>query len=252
MLSIIIPTLNEELYIERTVKSIKAALTPPFEIIVSDGQSRDHTVEVAKACADKVVEYTGVTRQTIAAGRNAGAKAATGEFLVFMDADCSIPGPDFFFGKILKHFARDPKLVAVNVAIRVLPGSETFADWAIYNLFNDYLWFVNNVLHIGIAAGEFQMVRRDVFDRIGGYNEALPAAEDVELFNRLSKVGRVRYEKGLKIYHTGRRVHKVGWPKLLWQWNMNTIFMALTGHAYSKSWGGDMTGKPTPPVEKAK
>jgi glycosyltransferase involved in cell wall biosynthesis len=243
MLSIIIPTLNEESVIEKTVKTLKAAMPAPYEIIVSDGRSKDRTVALAKACADKVVEYSGTVRQTIAAGRNAGAKAASGEFLAFMDADCSIPGPEFFFAKILKHFERDPKLVAVNVAIRILPGAETFADWVIYNLFNDYLWFVNDVLHIGMAAGEFQMVRKEVFDRIGGYNESLAAAEDVELFNRLSRIGRVRYEKGLKIYHTGRRVHKVGWPRLLWQWNMNTISVALTGRACSKSWGGEMNTK---------
>lgn len=237
MISIIIPTLNEEKFIGQTIRSLRAALSHSFEIIVTDGLSKDRTAEIAReAGAEKVVVHDGSHRQTIAEGRNEGAKAASGEFLVFLDADCSIPGPDFFFDKILRHFERDPKLVAVNVAIRVLPGAETFWDWVIYNLFNDYLWFVNDVLHIGMGAGEFQMVRREVFVKMGGYNPTLTAAEDIDLFSRLSRVGRVRYEKGLKVYHTGRRVHKVGWPKLLWQWNMNTIYMKLFGRAYTGEW----------------
>ncbi len=238
MISIIIPTLNEEKFISQTVKSLKAALTAyPYEIVVTDGLSKDRTAELAReAGADKVIVHDGSHRQTIAEGRNAGAAVATGDFLIFMDADCSIPGPDFFFDKILKHFERDPGLTAVNVAIRVLPGAETFWDWVIYNLFNDYLWFVNDVLHIGMGAGEFQMIRRRAFDQVGGYNPALVAAEDIDLFGRISKIGKVRYEKGLKVYHTGRRVHKVGWPKLLLQWNMNTIYMKLFGHAWTGEW----------------
>ncbi len=239
MISIIIPTLNEESVIARTIKTLKAGLTIPYEIIVTDGHSKDRTVALAReAGADKIFEHDCSHRQTIAEGRNAGAALASAEsrFLVFLDADCTIPGPEFFFDKILKHFARDPKLVAVNTAIRVLPGAENFWDWAIYNLFNDYLWFVNDVLHIGLAAGEFQMVRREVFVKLGGYDAKLVASEDVDLFSRLARAGRVRYEKGLKVYHTGRRAHKIGWLKLLWLWNMNTIYMKLTGRAYSGEW----------------
>jgi len=237
MISFVIPTLNEEKFIGHTVRALHSLLDLPHEVIVTDGLSKDRTVELARnAGADKIVVHDGSHRQTIAEGRNAGAKIATGDFLVFMDADCSIPGMDIFFAKIQKHFERDSKLVAVNVAVRVLPGAETFWDWVIYNLFNDYLWFVNNVLHIGMAAGEFQMVRKVVFDRIGGYNEKLVASEDIDLFSRLERVGKVRYEKGLKVYHTGRRAHKIGWPKLLSQWVLNTVWMKATGRAWAGEW----------------
>ena len=131
--------------------------------------------------------------------------------------------------------------MAVNVAIRVEPAHETWADWAIYNVFNDYLWLMNNVIHTGMAAGEFQMIRADAFRKAGGYDPSLVAAEDMDLFARLEGMGRVRYEKGHVVYHTGRRAHKVGWPHLLSLWILNFIFMKLTGHSYSKAWGGEMT-----------
>ena len=236
-ISIIIPTLNEERVIGDTISKLRTSFSTPHEIVVSDGKSSDKTAELARAAgADTVVVYDKPERQTIAMGRNDGARASHGEFLVFLDADCTIPDPDRFFAKILDHFERDPKLVAVNVAIRVLPEHETFADWAIYNLFNDYLWFVNNVLHFGMAAGEFQMMRRSAFDTIGGYNAKLVASEDIELFQKLSRIGNVRYEKGLVIYHTGRRAHKVGWPKLLSLWIANSISMWFKGRAYVDEW----------------
>jgi glycosyltransferase involved in cell wall biosynthesis len=236
VISIIIPTLKEELIIEKTLSTLKNGMTLPHEIIVTDGGSTDRTVELARKYADKVVVHTETRRQTIAEGRNMGARVATGEFVVFIDADCTIHEQDKFFDKILGLFEHDPKLVAVNVAIRVLPENETLADWVVTNLFNDYLWFVNEVLRIGMGAGEFQMVRKSVFDRIAGYNEKLVASEDIELFARLSKEGHVHYQKGLKVLHTGRRAHKIGWPKLLSLWILNSLSMQFRGKAFVGEW----------------
>lgn len=235
MISIIIPTLNEESVIEKTLKSLQR-LSLPHKVIITDGKSKDRTIEIARGLGATVVEYTGTARQTIAEGRNDGAKAAEGEFVAFMDADCIIREPDAFFGKILEHFKRDPRLVAVNVAIRVLPEYETLADKLVFSGFNLYLKLMNNILHLGMSAGEFQMIRKEVFDRLGGYNPKLVASEDVDLFARLSKIGRVRCEPGLTIYHTGRRAHKIGWPKLLSLWIGNSISMMIRRKAIVKEW----------------
>ncbi|MDE2172624.1 MAG: hypothetical protein KGJ33_01605, partial [Patescibacteria group bacterium] len=158
------------------------------------------------------------------------------QFLVFIDADCSIKDPDHFFTVCLDHFARDPKLNALCVARRVLPELETAADRVIFDLYNDYFWFMNNVIHFNMSAGEMQMVRRSAFISVGGYNSSLVASEDVDLFQRLGKTGKVRYEKGLVIYHTGRRGHAIGWPKLLSQWFLNSIWMMVLGRAFTKEW----------------
>jgi glycosyltransferase involved in cell wall biosynthesis len=236
MISIIIPTRNEEKIIGVTLLAFKNKLTLPHEIIVTDGASTDKTVEIAKTLADKVVEHKSSNRQTIAEGRNAGAGAATGEFLVFMDADCSLVDPDEFFKIALLDF-KDERLVALTGWIRVFPDQETFADKVIFNAQNFWMMFLNNVIHTGVSpGGEFQMMRADVFRKIGGFNANLVAAEDIELFGRLGKEGRIRLDRRLKVFHTGRRGHKIGWPKLLSLWFLNTVWMLLFKKAYVKEW----------------
>ena len=100
MLSIIIPTLNEEKSIEKTLQSIKELKDYDYEIIISDGKSKDKTVEIAKKYDAKVIVYEGTIRQTIGGGRNLGASIASGDFFVFLDADVTIPDINNFFKKV--------------------------------------------------------------------------------------------------------------------------------------------------------
>lgn len=235
MISIIIPTLNEESVIERTLLLLKKNFSIPHEIIVSDGRSTDRTVEIAKKYADRVVEYAGIKRQTIAQGRNDGAKIATGEFLVFMDADCTILDLDSFFKRALQDF-REKNLVGLGAWIRVLPDYETFADKIIFSMDNRTQWFFSNVLKIAVARGEFQMIRRSTFIEAGGYNQNLVATEDMDMFKRLSKIGKTYVDHKLVLYHTGRRAHKIGWPKLLSLWGLNFLWAIFFRHSYVKVW----------------
>jgi glycosyltransferase involved in cell wall biosynthesis len=236
MISIIIPTLNEESVLENTLKSLKEKLTLPHEIIITDGHSTDKTVEIAHKYADKVVVFNGNYRQTIPEGRNDGAKVAVGDFFIYIDADCHILDPNNFFSQALAFFETHPKYVAMTVSIRVLPQYETWADKIVFISLNTYFWFLNSVFGFGISAGEFQMIRSDVFKSINGYNPKLIASEDVDLFNRLSKIGKIKFNHDLTIYHTGRRAHKIGWPKLLYLWMRNTMTMFVSGKAHSKEW----------------
>jgi len=83
--SIIIPTLNEEKYVEKTLLSIKAqTMKLPYEVIVSDGASKDDTLKIAKRYANKIVISK---KRSPAIQRNCGAKYSKGSFLIFVDAD---------------------------------------------------------------------------------------------------------------------------------------------------------------------
>jgi glycosyltransferase involved in cell wall biosynthesis len=181
MFSIIIPTLNEESVIADTILRLKNKLTLEHEIIISDGQSKDNTVEIARKYADKVVSYTGEKRQTIAQGRNDGAKAAVGEFLVFMDADCTIEDPDHLFNHAITEFGSNPKLIALTSWLKVSPDKATLADKIIFGAQNIFCITMNDIFGMGFSSGgEFQMMRRETFVKLGGYNEKLVASEDIE------------------------------------------------------------------------
>ena len=235
-LSIIIPTLNEERALNRTLEKLSQLKTIPFELIISDGKSTDNTLKIAKAYTEQVVVYQGATRQTIANARNLGAQGAKGEFLVFLDADVIVSHPDRFFSGLIKEFKRDAKLFGATVNIRVDKAYETFNDRWFFALMDFTTRVRNNILHIGGASGEFQMIRRSAFIQVNGYNDLLVAYEDFDLFERLSRNGRTRLFPAFTVHHTGRRVHKVGHIKLLLTWMINGIWFMTFRKSHSKEW----------------
>jgi len=233
-ISIIIPTLDEENAIEKTVRQFEK-LQIPHEVVVSDSESKDQTVTIARRYADKVVELR-AAHHTIALGKNEGAKVAQGNYFAFVDADVTIPDTDNFFKRALADFESNPRLVGLGSFIRVAPDVERRNDIFFRTVYNYFMLFMNNVLHMGIAAGEFQMVRAGAFKSIGGFNNNIVAGEDYDLFLRLVKIGRVRTDSSLVIYDQGRRAHAAGWVRLFAIWTINAMSVALFGKSMSKKW----------------
>ena len=234
MISFIIPTKNEEKIIEKTLLCLSEYIGEK-EIIISDGQSTDKTILIAKKYA-KIIEHKSASGQKISEGKNMGARNSHGEYIVFLDADVYIPNINSFFQKAESLFKSDKNLAGLTVSIRVFKNQETFADKMVFLIFNFYNLILNNYFGIGAATGEFQMIRKDVFQKTGGYNENLVASEDYEFFRRVGKIGKTYFAKNLLVYHTGRRAHKIGWLKLLTQWVLNGFFVLLIGKSYSKEW----------------
>ena len=235
MISIVIPTRNEEKIIETTLSGLKK-LTLPHEIIIIDGKSTDKTIEIAKKYADKIVDQNQSKPKTIAEGRNEGAAVASGDYIVFFDADCSIVDPNDFFQKALAYFETHPKTVALAARLKVLPEMSTLMDKIVFASVNVTYAFFNNILHIGAASTEFMMVKKEAFHKVGGFKATLIAAEDINFFYAISRIGHTHLLRSLIVFHTGRRAHKVGWPKLLWEWFTNTISLIFFKKAASKEW----------------
>src|SRR5216117_1891670 len=99
MISIIIPTLNEEKLLARMLQQFRPELIKKYdiELVVSDGGSMDSTIAIAKQHTRTVVENTAGTKQTISLGRNIGAQHARGEIFVFFNADTLVKDIDRFF-----------------------------------------------------------------------------------------------------------------------------------------------------------
>jgi len=237
MISIIIPTRNEEKIIERTLSQFKNSMTIPHEIIVSDGNSTDKTLDIARRYNAKIVlwDKPGV-RQTFGQAKNAGAAVASGEFLLFMDADVVLQNPRADLEKILTKFASVPTLGALSVPLKVRPEYAQLRDYFFIEPLNWWYLISNNVFNFATASGEFQMFRADLFRKVGGFNEKLVAGEDNDVFHRMSKVGKFTIFAGVYAYHSCRRPHKIGWLRLYGMWAKNGLSVTFRDKAAYKEW----------------
>ncbi len=235
-ISIVIPVCNEEKDIERLIDCL-LNLSIEKEIIVTDDASTDKTLQVLEKYQDKIRILTHEHRnKSIAANRNAGAKYASGEFLVFMDGTTYLKNPNDFFSRALAIFEKDKDLVAVTGKLKVLPEFETVADKIMHFIFNFTVMIKDNYLGLTEASGKFEMIRRLAFEKVGGFDEKLITREDADMFWRLSKIGKTRYARELEVLYTGRRAHILGWPRLLFIWMTETLWVMVFGRARTKVW----------------
>ncbi|MGC8812009.1 MAG: glycosyltransferase [Candidatus Aenigmatarchaeota archaeon] len=203
--SVIIPTLNEEKLVENCLKSVKNQdYEGKYEIIVADGKSKDRTVEIAKKYADKIVV---AEKRGIAVGRNAGAKVAKGEILLFVDADTILCFN--VLSEISKAFkARN----VVGVSCPVIPLSSKVSDFLIY-------WIYDQLAKASIKtrnphiAGMCCAYRKDAFEKVGGFNEKLKVYEDVDLSKRISKFGKIVFIESTMALTSPRRIEAWGRTK---------------------------------------
>jgi glycosyltransferase involved in cell wall biosynthesis len=179
VLSFVIPAYDEEALIGRAIEAIRtsaAAAGDSFEIIVVDDSSTDRTAQVATAAGARVVR---VEARQIGASRNAGAAVATGDTLVFVDADTFIV-PAHVTG-VLDAMARG----AVGGGAAAL-FDDPVPWWAQRTLRVTAWWF----RQVRIAAGSFLFCSRAAFEAVGGFDAALYVAEEIALSRALKRLRR--------------------------------------------------------------
>ena len=236
VISVIIPALNEEKLISQTLAQFTPELKEKFslEVIVSDGGSTDSTLNIARGSADLVIEAGKDVHQNIPQGRNLGAKHASGEYLYFLNADTLIPDTHQFFDKTISAL-RNAKTVSLTMKFRVFPDEERFSDKLFHACYNNYVFMLNSI-GMGMGRGECQIVRKELFEKLGGYNENLPAGEDFELYKRLKKFGKIKYLRELTVYESPRRYRKFGYLKVFRDWTKNSISVVLRNKSVSDKW----------------
>ena len=215
-LSIIIPTLNEEKIISNTLEKIRRVAPPGVEIIVADGRSHDHTVEIALKHGARVV-FEGRGFPSIGSGRNAGAKVSRADLFLFNDADTA-PDPHFF-EQIRKDFSDER---VVGAGCKVMPE----ADGVLTQVFFEFLNFlVRASVWLGrpSIAGNSVAYRKKQFWEIKGFDEEMQASEDQDLCIRISKLGKVIYHRKLVAITSSRRLKKFGLLGLILDWGRTTI-----------------------------
>ncbi len=174
MTSIIIPTLNEAAQIEAVLVSARA-IFPHAEIIVADGGSTDATAALAAPHAQVIAAPRGRARQM-----NAGAAVARGDVLLFLHADTRLPHNA---AGVIAAALHAPDVVAGGFALRF------DAVGLVYELIARSTNLRSRLRHI-FTGDQAIFVRTDVFRAIGGFAD-IPLMEDLEVWPRLRKVGRV-------------------------------------------------------------
>ncbi len=197
MISIIIPTFNEEKYLPGLLESVKKQEYGEYEVIVSDAHSKDKTRKIAKINGCQIVDG-GMP----SAGRNNGASFAKGKYLLFLDADVILP--DNFLSTMLYEFKKR-KLDAASCFVK--PLSEKKADKALHGFVNIYM-FTTQYLKPH-APGVCILVKRSMHARIHGFDVKLRLNEDHDYVKRVKGVGRFRILPK-RIFVSVRRLDKEG------------------------------------------
>ena len=230
ILSIIIPTYNEEEYLPLLLESIKQQDFRDYEIIVADANSKDNTVKIAEEYGCIVVEG-GMP----AVGRNNGAKVAKGDYLLFLDSDLKLT--EDYLAKVIYEF----KMERLGIAItQMKPLSKKTEDKLLHDLANLFMISVEKIKPHG--AGCYGIIaKRELHERCGGFNEELTFGEDTEYIERLAKKERFKVLRNAKIGVSTRRLEEEGLATLAKQYGKSTVndFLGIRTEASDLNYGFD-------------
>ena len=186
-ISLIVPAFNEERLLAGTLENLRSAAGIlgqrgwQTELIVCDNNSSDRTAEMARAAGARVV-FEPVNQ--IARARNAGAAAAEGDWLIFIDAD-SYPSAELFTDAA--ETIQRGRCLAGGSTLRMegadLTGSFVTGGWNFVSRTGRWL------------AGSFIFVEAAAFRKVGGFNDQIFAGEEVDFTRRLKRLGRATGRK---------------------------------------------------------
>jgi len=212
MISVIVPTYNEEENIERCLSSLCTQTLPrdTYEIIVVDGNSQDKTRELAAPFVDRVVIQTS---EKVGGARNDGAKIARGSIIATTDADCIIP--ENWLEEIERSFAREDGIVQLyGYVYPIEEGIKHKMSLHLANLFSRLGYLTGTIYY---TLGCNTAFDREAFFEAGMYR-CIDAGDDLEIARRMKQFGRVVLNPNMKVGFSMRRYEQFGTLKSLWEW----------------------------------
>jgi glycosyltransferase involved in cell wall biosynthesis len=209
--SIIIPTFNESRNISSCIRSILNNSLPEdkgsnVEIIITDGGSKDNTLEMASKFNNRIKLRTIKSEEACLPDQlNKGARIAEGDILIFLHADCRLSNDALY--KIEQNCDKSPGLAGGAFTMRV-EGNRFF-----YNILsaggNIYSWTTKTFF-----GDRAIFVRKEIFDGISGFKN-LSIMSDYDFSKRLKKAGRVRLLKG-PVISNGRKFEDEPFYKIIY------------------------------------
>jgi glycosyltransferase involved in cell wall biosynthesis len=217
MLSIVIPALNEEKYLQRLLESLKKQTFKEFEVIVADADSKDKTKEVAEEYEARVVRG-GLPSK----GKNVGAKAARGDLILFLDSDLFLP--ENFLEKALEDFRKRKLDIA---SFFLVPLSRFYPLRVLFNIFFNYPLIVFGKFWPRGAMAV--LVRKDFHISLSGFDEEIKFGEDNDYFRRAGRSGKFGFIRRAKVFVSVRRYQREGWLKTCLKYAFMELYMTFCG-----------------------
>lgn len=216
MISVVIPTYNEEKNIEKCLHALEKQTLPrhKYEIIVVDGQSKDKTVEIAKKYADKVIMQKS---KGVGGARNDGVAVAKYELIATTDADCTVP--EDWLKNIVQAFDSH-NIVLVSGKVKLVDSAPHIN---ITYMTTEKIWHMMSVLKIShFLCGANTAFRKKEFMEIGGYSD-IPILDDFEISLRMKNKGKMKYKRNIYVHYSARRLTKDGLGKNGYLWVSNWL-----------------------------
>ncbi len=215
MLSIVIPTLNEEKFLPLLLSSIKIQSFSDYEIIVSDGGSRDNTREIALNSGCRFV--VDLKHHHPSWQRNNGAALARGDVILFLDADTVLQAD--FLKKVIDEF-NSKGLSGAGFYIKFNPNKPSYNIYSF--LYNSFCFWRQYFAPASIGAGI--MIKKETHDLIKGFDTEIYVAEDYDYCYRLSRHGKFRMITSTRLLYSSRRLQKEGGIRVGLKWGSMALF----------------------------
>ncbi len=218
--SVVIPTFNSAVFLAPTLKSVLRQTLQPMEILVVDDGSSDETVAVAERTLGGSVVHWSVLRCAHAgpgATRNAGIKAAKGQWIAFLDSD------DLWLETKLERVAEaqrghpDANFFCHAEEHRHLDGSSSITDYG--NWYRADAPLTRQLFKRNLFSTSAVVCRRELLVQHGGFDSTLPSGQDYELWLRLApalRVAFIREVQGCYVDRAGNITSRSAWSRL-WQ-----------------------------------
>ncbi len=215
MLSIIIPTLNEEKHLPFLLVSIKEQDLSDYEIIVADAGSWDDTLKIAGNFGCKIVSGGRPPK-----GKNLGAERAQREVFFFIDADVILP--PLFFKNALAEF----KKRGLGIGSFCLQSENKIHDFLFSCLYNFPSKIGERIIPQAMSAF---MVEKRIHQKIGGFDEKVKIGEELDYIRRGRKFGKFGVLKSVGVFTSSRRFQKDGWMATWLKYFLCQIHMLFFG-----------------------
>lgn len=228
MISVIVPTYNEEANITACLQSLcnQTISRDEYEIIVVDGNSKDCTCELAQVYADEVMTQTS---KKVGGARNDGILRACGDIVATTDADCIIP-PEWL--EIIKNDFESHDIVQLyGTVYPIEEGLKHKISLMSANTFSRIGYYTRALYY---TLGCNTAFDKEAFLRAGMY-QCIDAGDDVEIALRMRKIGRVMLDGRMKVGFSMRRFQQFGMIKSVYEW----LYIVASGgeasgYSYSK------------------